>query len=147
MIVVMIIALAVSNVFLYGKEIKVEEGFDSMDKEDDHEKNEDKKNEKNEDKEESTPFPTMTKTPATSTTPKPSKITESPEPTPTLVENAKADIKGLLDLEVKLMQGVSEMQPLLEKAKDTVAKLKASVASTSKPSFPNSTLAPGSAST
>jgi hypothetical protein len=140
MIVVMIIALAVSNVFLYGKEIKVEEGFDTSENSksnvvDDIQLNEkveeklkkmmsDSSSDKSSSKENDKDTEKTEETRKTSTTKK-------PEPTSAQVENAKADLKGLLELEIKLMQSVSEMQPLLDKAKDTIERLKKNVESTS----------------
>jgi transcriptional regulator with PAS, ATPase and Fis domain len=141
MIVVMIIALAVSNVLLYGKEINVDEGFDSMDKiEQEQEHEEHEEHEKNESVEkklneivngkESMETKTTTKPTPLATTKPTTSSSKKPEPTPTQVEKAKADLKGLLELEVKLMQGVTEMQPLLEKAKDTIKSLNENIQST-----------------
>jgi hypothetical protein len=143
MIVVMIIALAVSNVLLYGKEIKVDEGFDSMDKieqEQEQEHEEHEQHEKNESVEkklneivngkESMETKTTTKPTPLATTKPTTSSSKKPEPTPAQVEKAKADLKGLLELEVKLMQGVTEMQPLLDKAKDTIKSLNENIQST-----------------
>ena len=156
MIVIMMVALAVSNVFLYGKQISnIEEGFDTTisDTTVDQDKTEaslqnmidsgtkGSKGSKNSDTSISTKKTTSpTTTPAkkdsadsvpTNTTPTKGSKDKKPQPTPAQVEQTKADLKGLLDLEMKLMQGVSEMQPLLDKAKDTILQLKQNLESPS----------------
>jgi len=152
MIVIMMVALAVSNVFLYGKQISnIEEGFDTTtsDTTVDQDKAEaslqkmvdsGSKGSK-ESKDSDTSITTSpTTTPAkkgsavsvpTSTTATKGSKDKKPQPTPAQVEQTKADLKGLLDLEMKLMQGVSEMQPLLDKAKDTILQLKQNLESPS----------------
>ena len=134
MVVIMILALAVSNILFYGKQIAVEEGFEGGETVEDDmmdqsvelntelESNMQEKPKKLENM--------ISDTTADATAKPPTKT----QPTATQVESAKADLKGLLELEVKLMQGVTEMQPLLDKAKQTIEQLKLNVKSTSSPS-------------
>jgi len=134
MVVIMMIALAVSNVLLYGKQIgNVSEGFDAMSADDDDTTSVDEEKAESSlqkligssskaipDSKESVDNTKL------STSIKDVK-TKKPQPTEAQVEKTKADLKGLLELEVKLMQGVTEMQPLLEKAKDTILQLKQNI--------------------
>ena len=152
MIVIMMVALAVSNVFLYGKQISnIEEGFDTTtsDTTVDQDKAEASlqkmvdsgtKGSKGSKDSDTSITTSPTTTPAkkgsavsvpTSTTATKGSKDKKPQPTPAQVEQTKADLKGLLDLEVKLMQGVTEMQPLLDKAKDTILQLKQNLESPS----------------
>jgi hypothetical protein len=132
MVVIMMIALAVSNVFLYGKQISnIEEGFDTTmttDEDDDASVDEDKAEASLQklvgSSSKSTPDPKDSKK---STTAIKGIKEKKPQPTEAQVEETKADLKGLLELEVKLMQGVTEMQPLLEKAKETILQLKQNI--------------------
>jgi len=136
MIVVMILALAVSNILFYGKQISVQEGFEDentgeidMDQQVELNAESESDDKKKLNKIEENLKNMMSDT--ADATVKPPTKTAKPEPTATQVESAKADLKGLLELEVKLMQGVTEMQPLLDKAKQTIAQLKQNVKSTS----------------
>jgi hypothetical protein len=136
MIVVMIMALAISNILLYGKHIAVEEGFDTKSENMVAEKNEETIVENTApEKKPATPSKPSTSG-SSSSTPNPttpSKLSKESKSniTSEQVEQAKVDMKGLLELEVKLLQGVSDMQPLLEKAKETIAQIKQNVKSTS----------------
>lgn len=159
MVVIMILALAVSNILFYGRQIALEEGFEGGETGEDDMMDQSAKlntelesNEEPESESEPEPESNMQEKPkkmekklesmisdrATDATTKPptktTTKTTKPQPTATQVESAKADLKGLLELEVKLMQGVTEMQPLLDKAKQIVGQLKENVKSTSSPS-------------
>jgi hypothetical protein len=148
MIVIMMVALAVSNVFLYGKQISnIEEGFDTTTVDQDKAEaslqkmvDSGTKGSKGSKDSDTSITTSPTTTPAkkgsavsvpTSTTATKGSKDKKPQPTPAQVEQTKADLKGLLDLEVKLMQGVTEMQPLLDKAKDTILQLKQNLESPS----------------
>jgi hypothetical protein len=134
MVVIMMIALAVSNVLLYGKQIgNVSEGFDAMSADDDDTTSVDE--EKAESSLQKLIGSSSKAIPDSKESVDNTKLSTSikdvkakkPQPTEAQVEKTKADLKGLLELEVKLMQGVTEMQPLLEKAKDTILQLKQNI--------------------
>jgi hypothetical protein len=147
MVVIMILALAVSNILFYGTQIALEEGFEGGETSEDDmmdqsaklntelESNEEPGSELESNMQEKPKkLENMISDRTADATTKPPTKTSKPEPTATQVESAKADLKGLLELEVKLMQGVTEMQPLLDKAKQIVGQLKENVKSTSSPS-------------
>ena len=133
MIVILFCALVISNILRYGTHIRHMEGMEDNSNTDDTDKTKTDDNSKTEDKTKlikSIPISveTIPPKPDNKSHKKNAETPENPKaPVPEEIENAKADVKGLLELENELMDGIQKMQPILEKAKITIDSLNAKI--------------------
>ena len=132
MIAVMTVALVVSNVLKQSANGK--EGFEGKERD-------------------ATDIPNTTEkvdTPSSTSTPSETKDNKpSPTPTAQVVQETSSNIKRMADIQLKMLENLSELKPVLEQSKDLLAKIKQSGSkSTSMPtSTPSSTTMPTPTST
>lgn len=132
MIAVMTVALVVSNVLKQGT--KVRDGFEGKEKNGDHIENEDDDAGSSDVKQ--SPPPTKTSTPSPTVSSENNKM-ETKKPTPAVTKNLQdtsMNFQKMADIQLKMLQNLSELKPVLEQSKDLLSKIKESVpSSTSTP--------------
>lgn len=111
MIVILCIAMATSNILKYGTKVRVRDGFTSAAETEEPSVDLDES-----EPETSTPTTTKTNPSIEKTKADLQKSIDESEKSE-LDEDTKINIKGLLETQMKLLLGVSELQPLLESSK------------------------------